>query len=119
MQVGVYPRTLRAFVLLSRFVGSGPIAFGIPPESGESECKSCWRVGRSKRLAKIFQGHFEFHVTECQATGFVSLSSKHYQILPVIRSAHRDFYLQELITGVRGGGLNAPHLGSKNSAEKE
>jgi hypothetical protein len=31
MQVGVYPRTLGAFVLLSRFVGPRPIALGIPP----------------------------------------------------------------------------------------
>jgi len=31
MQVGVYPGTLRAFVLLSGFVGLLPIAFGIPP----------------------------------------------------------------------------------------
>jgi hypothetical protein len=31
MQVGVHPRTLGAFVLLSRFVGLFPITFGIPP----------------------------------------------------------------------------------------
>ena len=31
MQVGVHPRTIGAFVLLSGFVGSRPIAIGIPP----------------------------------------------------------------------------------------
>jgi hypothetical protein len=31
MQVGVHPRTLGAFVLLSGFVGPSPITLGIPP----------------------------------------------------------------------------------------
>ena len=31
VQVGVHPRTLGAFVLLSRFVGPSPITLGIPP----------------------------------------------------------------------------------------
>jgi hypothetical protein len=37
MQVGVHPRTLGAFVLLSRFVSLSPIALGIPPQPGEGE----------------------------------------------------------------------------------
>ncbi len=48
MQVGVHPRTLYAFVLLRRFVGSRPIALGIPPQSGEGECESGWRLGRGE-----------------------------------------------------------------------
>jgi hypothetical protein len=31
MEIGVYPRALRTFVLLSRLVCSRPIAPGIPP----------------------------------------------------------------------------------------
>jgi hypothetical protein len=31
MQVGVHPRTLRAFVFLSRFMRLFPIPLGIPP----------------------------------------------------------------------------------------
>jgi len=31
VQVGVHPRTIAAFILLSRFVRSRPVAFGIPP----------------------------------------------------------------------------------------
>ena len=37
MQVGVHPRTLGPFVLLSGFVGSRPIALGVPPETRECE----------------------------------------------------------------------------------
>ena len=48
MQVGVHPRTLDAFVLLSGFVRSRPIALGIPPESGEGVRESGWRLGRGE-----------------------------------------------------------------------
>ena len=45
MQISVHPTTLRAFVLLGRFVRTCLIALGIPPKSGESECESDWRLG--------------------------------------------------------------------------
>jgi hypothetical protein len=57
MQVGVHPRTLGALVLLGRFVRSLPIAFAIPPKSGEGERKFRRRVGLSERRAEIVQGH--------------------------------------------------------------
>jgi hypothetical protein len=37
VQVGVNPRTVAAFILLSRLVGSRPIALRIPPETRERE----------------------------------------------------------------------------------
>jgi hypothetical protein len=46
MQVGVNPRTILAFVLLSGVVCSRPIALGIPPQSGEGVSESGWRLGR-------------------------------------------------------------------------
>ncbi len=46
MEVGVYPRALHAFVLLSRFVGSRPISLRVPPQSSEDECEPGWRLGR-------------------------------------------------------------------------
>jgi hypothetical protein len=57
MQVGVYPRSLDAFVLLCGFVRPRPIAFGIPPQPGKGVRESAWRLARSERLAKIVQGH--------------------------------------------------------------
>jgi hypothetical protein len=57
VKISMHPRTLDAFVLLSRFVCTCPIAFPIPPQSGEGECESGWRLGRGERLAEIVQGH--------------------------------------------------------------
>lgn len=45
MKVGVDPRTIGAFVLLSGFVRSRPIALRVPPQSGEGERESGWRLG--------------------------------------------------------------------------
>jgi hypothetical protein len=46
MEVSVDPRTLGAFVLLCRLVGSRPIALRVPPKSGECVGESGWRLGR-------------------------------------------------------------------------
>jgi hypothetical protein len=35
MQVGVDPGTFRAFIFLSGFMSTSPVALGIPPEAGE------------------------------------------------------------------------------------
>jgi hypothetical protein len=59
MKVGVHPRTIGSFVLLGRFVGLRPIAFGIPPQAGEGLCKLGGRFGLGERLTKIVQGHVE------------------------------------------------------------
>jgi hypothetical protein len=42
MQVGVYPRSITAFVLLSGLMRSLPITFGIPPKTDEREGESGW-----------------------------------------------------------------------------
>jgi hypothetical protein len=60
VQVGVNPRTVTTFVLLSGFVRSRPIALGIPPQSREGVRESGWRLGRGEGLAKVVQGHFGF-----------------------------------------------------------
>ena len=48
VEVGMHPRTLDAFVLLGGFVCSRPIAFAIPPESGEGVREFRWRLGRGE-----------------------------------------------------------------------
>lgn len=48
VKIGMNPTTLGTFVLLSGFVRSRPIALGIPPQSGEGECESGWRLGRGE-----------------------------------------------------------------------
>src|ERR1035437_1522253 len=58
MQVGVHPRTLHAFVLLSRCVGQIPIALGIPPQADERECEFRRRCGCGERLTNILPGHW-------------------------------------------------------------
>jgi len=58
MEVSVDPRPLVAFVLLGRFVRSRPIAFRVPPQSGEGVRESGWRLGRGERLVKIVEGQF-------------------------------------------------------------
>ena len=57
VEIRVNPRPLDAFVLLSGFVRSGPIALGIPPQPAEGARESGWRLGRGERLAKFIQGH--------------------------------------------------------------
>jgi len=57
MQIGMHPRTLDPFVLLSGFVRSLPVLLAIPPQSGERVRESGWRLGRGERLAKFVQGH--------------------------------------------------------------
>jgi hypothetical protein len=39
MQIGVYPRTCGAFILLRKFMCELPIAPGIPPQGGKSRCE--------------------------------------------------------------------------------
>ena len=34
MEIRVHPRTCWLFILLRRFVGASPVAFGVPPKSG-------------------------------------------------------------------------------------
>src|SRR6266852_1675782 len=63
MEVGVNPRPVLSFVLLSRFVGSRPIALGMPPESSEGESEFRRRFGLRERLTKIVQGHVRYSVT--------------------------------------------------------
>ena len=57
MQVGMNPRTFDAFVPLRGFVRSRPIALRIPPESGEGERESRWRLGRGEGLPEFVEGH--------------------------------------------------------------
>ena len=45
VEIGVYPRTLDAFIFLSEFVRSRPITLGIPPQSFEGGRESGWRLG--------------------------------------------------------------------------
>lgn len=45
VQVGMNPRTFRAFVLLSRFVRPIPVALAVPPQADEGECESRRRLG--------------------------------------------------------------------------
>jgi hypothetical protein len=53
VQVGMHPRTVTPFVLLGGFVRLLPIAFAIPPQSGEGVRESGWRLGRGERFAEI------------------------------------------------------------------
>src|SRR5579859_1128346 len=53
MQVGVNPRAVWAFVLLGGLVSARPVAFCVPPESGEG-------VGETLRRARVFQRVAEF-----------------------------------------------------------
>jgi hypothetical protein len=78
------PRTVDAFVLLSGFVGPGPVAFPIPPQSGECVRESRWRFGRCERLAELVQGHPES--TRCQF---------HYCELPNQNSATQEATVEE------------------------
>lgn len=56
MQISVNPRSVPSFVLLGGFVRLLPIALSIPPQSGEDECESGWRLVRGERLVKFVQG---------------------------------------------------------------
>src|ERR1700726_3567175 len=49
----VHPRTIGAFVPLSRFVGPFPIALGIPPKTNQREGQFRRRFGCGERLTKI------------------------------------------------------------------
>ena len=60
----MHPRTLASFILLSGFVRSRPIAFGVKPQSGKRLRESGWRLSRGEGLAKFVQGHSEN--THCQ-----------------------------------------------------
>ena len=79
MEVGVYPRTLHAFVLLRRLVRPRPIALAISPQSGEGECDSGWRVGFGERLAEVVHGHVGYSVTQWRNAARLSFSQTHYQ----------------------------------------
>src|SRR5580658_9609370 len=57
VEVSMYPRTLDAFILLSGFVRSSPIALCIPPQSGERVREFGWWLVRGERLAEIVEGH--------------------------------------------------------------
>jgi hypothetical protein len=63
VQIGMYPRTLDAFVLLSGFVRSLPVAIAVPPQPGK--CVSGWRLGRGQRLAKFVQGLWSYLLEIC------------------------------------------------------
>src|SRR6266567_1868540 len=44
MQVGVYPSTAGAFILLGRFVGASPVTLCVPPQTGEGKIlRNRWR----------------------------------------------------------------------------
>jgi hypothetical protein len=45
MQVSVNPRTIASFILLRGFVRPRPITFGVPPQSGQGDRESGWRLG--------------------------------------------------------------------------
>ena len=60
VQIGVYPRSLDAFILLRGLVRPRPIALGIPPQSGEGVRESGWRLGRGQRLTEFVRGDLEF-----------------------------------------------------------
>ena len=51
------PGTRQALVLLSRFVGLLPIAFGIPPQPRESTTQFARRLLALQRIAELLQGH--------------------------------------------------------------
>ena len=46
-----------ALILLSRFVGSRPVALGIPPQPCKSEPYFARRRVVSQRIAELLQGH--------------------------------------------------------------
>jgi len=63
MQIGMDPRTLRAFIVLGRFMRLFPIALGVPPQAEECMCEFRRRFGCGERLAKIVHGHVGYSVT--------------------------------------------------------
>jgi hypothetical protein len=57
VEVGVHPRALEVFDLLSAFMGAGPIAFRIPPEARHWKRQVGRRIWGIERVAKIIYGH--------------------------------------------------------------
>jgi hypothetical protein len=57
MQIGMDPGTGWALILLSRLVGSRPVALGIPPQAGKGETYLARRRLVSQRVAELLQGH--------------------------------------------------------------
>jgi hypothetical protein len=74
----MHPRTVSPFVLLRGFVRSLPIALGVPPQSGEGERESGWRLGRGEGLAEVVQDHSEN--THCQSL-YSELLNKNFATL--------------------------------------
>ena len=57
VEVGMNPRSRRIFDLLSAFMGTRPVAFGIPPEARERQGQVGRRICGVERVAKIIYGH--------------------------------------------------------------
>jgi len=101
MQVCVHPRTIRPFVLLGRFVGTCPVAFGVPPESSESVGESRWRGGLAEWVAEFVQIH---------GSAFRVGAGHPASILAIIRSAH--WMLAAMTRSVRGLPCGVPNRSS-------
>ena len=61
VKIGVNPRSLDAFVLLDGLVRPFPVAFAVPPQSGEGIRESGRRLGRVEGFTELFQSHFYVH----------------------------------------------------------
>ena len=53
----MHPRSLDTLVLLRGLVCPLPIVLGVPPQSGEGERESGWRLGCGEGLLEFVQGH--------------------------------------------------------------
>lgn len=57
VEVGVDPGAVGALVLLCGFVGAGPVAFGVPPESGLGVGDVIGWSGCGEGLTEVIEGH--------------------------------------------------------------
>ena len=57
MQIGVYPRTVAALILLSGLVGANPVTLCIPPQASQRDGESGWGGGLGERLSEVVQIH--------------------------------------------------------------
>jgi len=60
VQVGMNPGARRILVLLCRFMGPLPIAFGIPPQTGEGKAQMAGRLFAQHGMAEFLESHKEW-----------------------------------------------------------